>query len=123
MFVTMKTLVMTLVVAIMAVGAPVSLMANEALWKKCSVTVVWKKRGEDATVTVTVKNGTKNTLTDPSVRVTFYDKEGNEVAADSKGYFGTIRPGASKRMEARIWTSIPAEATTAKGAVDGGFFE
>jgi hypothetical protein len=123
MFAFMKTSWILLVMAIVAFGAPFSATANEALWKKCVVTVEWKKRGEDATVIVTVKNGSKKVLTDPTIRVTFFDKAGSEVAADSKGYFGAIRPGASKRMEARIWTSIPAEAVSAKGAVDGGFFE
>lgn len=122
-FVRMKTPVMILLLAVMMFGAPLWIRADESLWKKCTVSVTWKRRGDDATVAVTVKNRTKKTLTDPTVRVTFYDKDGKEVAADSKGYAATLRPGASKRMEARIWTSIPAEAASAKGAVDGGFFE
>ncbi len=96
---------------------------TEANYAKCSVTVKWSRRGEDASVTVTVKNGAKKTLVDPVVRVTFFDKDGNQVASDSKAYFARIGKGASKRMETRIWSLIPPEAEKVEGKVEGGYFE
>lgn len=90
---------------------------------KCSVKVTWSRRGEDATVTVTVKNGTKKTLVDPSVRVTFFDKDGAQVASDSKTYFVRLGKGANKRLEARIWSLVPPEAVKAEGKVEDGVFE
>lgn len=96
---------------------------TEANYAKCTVTVKWSRRGEDASVTVSVKNGAKKTLVDPVVRVTFFDKDGNKVASDSKAYFARIGKGANKRMETRIWSLIPPEAEKAEGKVEGGYFE
>lgn len=96
---------------------------EDLLRKKCAVTVSWKRRGDDATVTVSIKNGTRKKLVTPSVRVTFYDSTGEEVASDAKTYFSTIPAGSNKRLEARIWAYVPAEASSAKGVVDGGSFE
>lgn len=91
--------------------------------KKCAVTVKWAKRGEDATVTLTIKNATKKTMTDPVVRVRFYDAEGAEVTTDAKAYFAKLKPGTSKRMETRIWSSISPLAESAKGEVEYCVFE
>jgi len=90
---------------------------------KCTVAVSWARRGEDATVTVTVKNTTKKTLVDPVVRVRFYNIDSVEVASDAKMYFSRVKPGASKRMETRIWSLIPTDASYTKGSLDAGVFE
>ena len=95
----------------------------EEMYKKCTVSLKWSRRGEDAVVTVSVKNKTRKTLVDPYVYVTFYDAEGNEVAADGKTYFVKVKQGKTKRMEGRIWDYIPEEATEVKGVVEGGEFE
>ncbi len=95
----------------------------EKMYEKCTVSLKWSRRGEDAVVTVTIKNMTKKTLVDPYVYVTFYDDEGNEVAADGKTYFVKVKRGKTKRMEGRIWDYIPEEATEVKGVVEGGEFE
>lgn len=91
--------------------------------KQCSCSVSWMRRGEDAVVTVTVKNGTKKTLVDPVVRVRFYNADSIEVASDAKMYFTRIKPQASKRLEARIWQLIPPDAAYARGALDAGVLE
>ncbi len=94
-----------------------------AMRKKCTVTVSYTMRGEDAHVSVTVKNGTKKTLVDPVVRVRFYDKNGTEVTTDAKGYAARIKPGAAKKMETRIWRSISPDAVKATGELDYCVFE
>lgn len=94
-----------------------------AMLKKCSLTVSWSRRGEDASVTVAVKNGTKKTLVDPVVRVRFYNKDSVEVASDAKMYFNRIKAGATKRMETRIWSLIPHDASYTQGSLDAGVFE
>lgn len=107
-------------------GAPYSTFAqsDSELYKKCNVTVSWSRNGEDAVVTVTVKNGAKKTLHDPVVRVAFFDADGNELVADSKAYFKNVPAKGSKRMEARIWSYVPENAVKqAKGSVVGGYFE
>ncbi len=96
---------------------------EKAMRKKCTVSVTWTWRGEDATTVVTVKNATKKTLVDPVVRVRFYDKDGAEVSTDAKGYATRIKPGASKRLEARFWSSVDTTAVTAKGEVEYCVFE
>ena len=96
---------------------------TSTLLAKCSVKVTWSRRGEDATVTVTVKNGTKKILVDPSVRVTFFDANGEQVASDSKTYFVRLGKGASKRLEARIWSLVPPEAVKAEGKVEDARLE
>lgn len=117
----MRALIIT---ALLCLTAAVSIAGDtEANYAKCSVTVKWSRRGEDASVTVTVKNGAKKTLVDPVVRVTFFDKDGNQVASDSKAYFARIGKGASKRMETRIWSLIPPEAEKVEGKVEGGYFD
>lgn len=93
-------------------------------YAKCSVKVGWKRsNAEDCTVTVTVTNGSKKTLVDPTVRVTFYDKEGKEVTSAAKAYFARIGKGKSKRLEARIWSYVDTTAVEAKGTVEGGYLE
>ncbi|MBI2794047.1 MAG: hypothetical protein HYX66_05265 [Ignavibacteria bacterium] len=101
------------------------LMAQDTstMLKQCSCSVSWMRRGEDAVVTVTVKNGTKKTLVDPVVRVRFYNADSIEVASDAKMYFTRIKPQASKRLEARIWQLIPPDAAYARGALDAGVLE
>jgi hypothetical protein len=84
---------------------------------KCKVTVSWSRRGVDATVSVTVKNGSSKKMKDPVIRVRFYDANGEEVVSDSKAYFVTIGPKASKKLESRIWSDVPPEAKDAKGEV------
>lgn len=114
-----------LLLVIMTFGL-VSLRAqsDSELYKKCNVTVSWSRNGEDAVVTVTVKNGAKKTLHDPVVRVAFFDADGNELVADSKAYFKNVPAKGSKRMEARIWSYVPENAVKqAKGSVVGGYFE
>lgn len=96
---------------------------EKAMRKKCTVSVTWTWRGEDATTVVTVKNATKKTLVDPVVRVRFYNKEGSEVSTDAKGYAARIKPGASKRLEARFWSSVDTTAVSAKGEVEYCVFE
>jgi len=109
---------------VLAIPMAASAQSDSELYEKCSVTVSWSRNGEDATVTVTVKNNTKYTLHDPVVRVAFFDKEGNELAADAKAYFKDVPPRKSKRMEARIWDLVPENAVKqAKGTVVGGYFE
>lgn len=90
---------------------------------QCTCSVSWARRGEDAVVTVTVKNGTKKTLVDPVVRVRFYNTDSVEVASDAKMYFTRIKPHASKRLEARIWQLVPQEAVYVKSSLDAGVFE
>jgi hypothetical protein len=84
---------------------------------KCTVTVSWSRRGADATVSVTVKNGSSKKMKDPVIRVRFYDANGEEMMSDSKAYFVTIGPKATKKLEARIWSDVPTEATDARGEV------
>ncbi|MBK7578521.1 MAG: hypothetical protein IPI24_14045 [Ignavibacteria bacterium] len=94
--------------------------------RRCERSVRSRLRGhgaEDATTVVTVKNATKKTLVDPVVRVRFYNKEGAEVSTDAKGYAARIKPGASKRLEARFWSSVDTTAVTAKGEVEYCVFE
>ena len=108
------------------IAAPTAFSAqsDSELYKKCSVSVSWSRNGEDAVVTVTVKNNTKTTLHDPVVRVAFFDAEGKELVADSKAYFKTVAARKSKRMEARIWSFVPEGAVQkAQGSVVGGYFE
>ncbi len=114
-----------LVLVLLALGlVGVRAQSDSELYKKCSVTVSWSRNGEDATVTVTVKNGAKKPLHDPVVRVAFFDAEGNELVADSKAYFKVVPAKGSKRMEARIWSYVPENAVKqAKGSVVGGYFE
>lgn len=93
-------------------------------YAKCSVAVSWKRTNpEDCVVTVTVKNGSKHTLVDPTVRVMFYDKDGKEVTSAAKAYFARIGKGKSKRLEARIWSYVDSTAVDAKGLVEGGYLE
>ena len=115
-----------LIVITLVMSAPMlaSAQSDSELYEKCSVKVSWSRNGEDATVTVTVKNNTKYTLHDPVVQVAFFDKDGNELVADAKAYFKNVPPRKSKRMEARIWDYVPEEAVKkAKGTVVGGYFE
>ncbi len=119
----MNTFLPFLVLCVLACYRPLQSQTDTDLRKKCPVTVTWKLNGEDATVTVTVKNGTKKTLVDPLVRVRFYNKDGLEVSSDAKGYSATIRPGASKKLEARIWRSISPESAKATGEVEYCIFE
>lgn len=93
------------------------------LLKKCSATASWSRRGEDASVTVTVKNGAKKTLVDPVVRVRFFNADSVEVSADAKMYFSRIKPGGSKRMETRIWQLVPTDAAYVQASLDAGVFE
>ncbi len=104
-------------------AAPVN-ATDEEEYAKCTVTVKWKRtNAEDCTVSVTVKNGSKKTLVDPTVRVTFYDSSGKEVTSASKAYFARIPKGKSKALEARIWSYVDTTAVEAKGAVEGGYLE
>ena len=115
-----------LITAILFLAIPslAEAQSDSELYEKCSVTVSWSRNGEDATVTVTVKNNTKLTLHDPVVRVAFFDDEGNELVADSKAYFKNVAPKKSVRMEARIWSFVPENAVKkAKGTIVGGYFE
>lgn len=117
-----KLLLTVLFVLVVPTAAPAQ--SDSELYEKCSVTVSWSRNGEDATVTVTVKNNTKLMLHDPVVRVAFFDEEGNELVADSKAYFKNVPPKKSVRMEARIWSVVPENAVKkAKGSVVGGYFE
>lgn len=100
-----------------------AMLVAQELEKSCKVAVSFSRRGNDAVTTVTVTNTTKKRCIDPVVRVRFYDKDGKEVATDAKAYFATIPPKGTKRMEARIFSDIPPEATTAKGALDAALFE
>ncbi|HLP29249.1 MAG TPA: FxLYD domain-containing protein [Candidatus Didemnitutus sp.] len=112
-----------LIVAISFTVQPLVAQDEKAMRKKCTVSVTWSWRGEDATTVVTVKNETKKTLVDPVVRVRFYNKDGAEVSTDAKGYATRIKPGASKRLEARFWSSVDSTAVTAKGEVEYCVFE
>ena len=112
-----------LICLLLAIPSIATAQDDSELYKKCVVTAKWSRKGEDAVVTVTVKNKTKKTLVDPSVRVTFFDKDGEEVTSDSKTYFKRIKRGKSKRMEARIWDFVPEEAVSVKCEVEGGYFE
>ena len=108
----------------LAVPVVVSAQSDSELYEKCSVTVTWSRNGEDATVTVTVKNNTKYTLHDPVVRVAFFDEDGNELVADSKAYFKNVAQRKSKRTGARLGSFVPENAVKkAKGTVVGGYFE
>jgi len=108
----------------LALPAALPAQSDSELYEKCSVTVSWSRNGEDAVVTVTVKNPTKYTLHDPVVRVAFFDADGKELVADSKAYFKNVAAKKSKRMEARIWTFVPETAVAkAKGSVVGGYFD
>ena len=111
-------------ILVLAIPSLAEAQSDSELYEKCSVTVSWSRNGEDATVTVTVKNNTKLTLHDPVVRVAFFDDEGNELVADSKAYFKNVAPKKSVRMEARIWSFVPENAVKkAKGTIVGGYFE
>lgn len=105
--------------------APLAAQAQDdtELFKKCTVTAKWSRRGEDAVVTVTIKNKTKKTLVDPTVRVTFYDKDGEEVTSDAKTYFKSVKRGKSKRMEARIFDYVSEDAVKVECEVESGVFE
>jgi uncharacterized membrane protein len=120
-------IMLKLLVVAFIIMAPAALMAqtDSAMYAKCKVSVSWSRNGEDAVVTVTVKNGTKKTLIDPLVRVTFYDENDKELTTDAKMYFVRLGPGKSKTMEARFWNYVPLEAVNkkTKGMVEGGYFE
>lgn len=82
-----------------------------------------KRRGTDMVVSVTLKNGSKRTCIDPSVRVTFTNAAGDTVADDAKTYFVRIPKGAAKKLESRIWTSIPDDAVASSVSIDEATFE
>lgn len=119
----MKALVYTLFVTLVFFAT--TLHAGDAEeYAKCSVKVSWKRtNSEDCTVTVSVKNGSSKKLVDPTVRVTFYDKEGKELTSAAKAYFARIGKGQTKRLEARIWSYVDTNAVEAKGTVEGGYLE
>jgi hypothetical protein len=123
-FVTLKDMNITLLIfitAFLVLGNKLLYASDAEQFAKCTVTVAWKRtNAEDITATVTVHNGTNKTLVDPKVRVTFFDKDGKEVASAAKAYFATIPKGKSKRMEARIFSYIDTNAVEAKGAVEEG---
>jgi hypothetical protein len=119
----MRTILAFIPLALMVLLAPCHAQDETAMRAKCTVSVSYTLRGEDAHVTVTVKNGTKKTLVDPVVRVRFLDKDGNEVTTDAKGYAARIKPGASKKLETRIWRMVSADAAKATGAVEYCVFE
>jgi hypothetical protein len=97
---------------------------EEAEYAKCTVTVKWRRSNpEDCAVTVTVKNGTKKTLVDPIVRVTFLDSAGKELTSAAKAYYTCIPKGKSKTLETRIWSYVDTNAVDAKGSVEGGYIE
>ncbi len=119
----MRILLALLPLALAFTTAPCFAQDETAMRAKCAVSVSYALRGEDAHVTVTVKNGTKKTLVDPVVRVRFLDKDGNEVTTDAKGYATRIKPGASKKLETRIWRMVSPDAVKATGAVEYCVFE
>lgn len=95
----------------------------ETMLKKVTVKVSFSRSGKNMAVTVSLTNTNKKPCTDPVVRVTFFDKDGNEVLTDAKAYFATIKPKATKRMETRLWRDVPPEAVTATGKLDAAVFD
>ena len=114
-----------LITIVLLLPATLLAQADSVHFAKCKVTCSWSRTGEDAVVTVTIKNGSKKTLVDPKVRVTFYDKDGNELTTDAKMYFVRIGPGKSKTMEGRIWDFVSEAAVKekTKSELEGGYFE
>jgi len=95
----------------------------QELEKKVKVALTWKRNGSDVSVTTTLHNQSGKKLIDPIVRVTFFDKDGNEVATASKAYFTTLGRGVKKRLETRIWSEIDTAAVRAEGTLDTSLFE
>ena len=95
----------------------------QELEKKVKITLSWKRKGTDVFVTASLHNQSGKKLIDPIVRVTFFDKDGHEVATASKAYFTTLGKGAKKRLETRIWSEIDTNAVRAEGTLDTSLFE
>lgn len=95
----------------------------QELKDKVKVTVAFRKSGTDWPVSVTLKNESGKTFSDPVVRVRFFDKDGQEVSTDAKMYFVTVKKGATKKLETRIWNDVDTSAVSATGSLDTAVFD
>lgn len=111
-----------IVVVIGIVTGSIHMIAQE-LKDKVKVTVSFRKTGTDWPVSVTLKNESGKTFSDPVVRVRFYDKDGQEVSSDAKMYFVTVKKGATKKLETRIWNDVDTTAVSATGSLDTAVFD
>lgn len=117
----LRPLTVTIAVIGILLGS-IHVFAQE-LKDKVKVTVSFRKSGTDWPVSVTLKNESGKTFSDPVVRVRFYNKDGQEVSTDAKMYFVTVKKGATKKLETRIWNDVDTSAVSATGSLDTAVFD